>query len=314
MKICFTMKPENTAFGGGNQFALNLIEHLKNKGIEVVFTLEKNIDIIFIMDPRILKYNKIDIKEVLEYKLKHKNIKLIHRINDCDAPRDGELVIDNLIKYYLMIVDKPVFVSKWTKNYFKKKGDKNPNGIVINSGCNHNYFYPVKNKIFNKENVKIVTHHWSNNWNKGFEYYQKLDKYLESNPKLEFTFIGRNFPPEYQPKNIKVIGPFHGLALGNELRKHDIYITASKFENCPMHVIEGLSCGLPILYHENLGGGVEICEKNGGEVYKNFDGLINKLNLIINNYENYTKKINYEKLNAEFCNKRYYEEIIKLLG
>lgn len=312
MKICFTMKPQNTAFGGGNQFALNLTEFLERKGHEVVFTLEDNLDAIFIMDPRILKYNKIDMKQVLKYKLQNKNVKLIHRINDCDAPRDGKLVIDEFILNYLQVVDKPVFVSKWTKNYFKNKGDSNRNGVAINSGCNHNYFYPSKNKFFDKKNVKIVTHHWSNNWNKGFEYYKLLDEYLEKHPELSFTFIGRNFPPEYQPKNIKVIGPFHGIELGNELRKHDIYVTASKFENCPMHVIEGLSCGLPMLYHKNLGGGVEICIRNGGEVFQNFDELVKKLNLIIDNYEEYTKKIAYKKLDSEYCNKRYYDEIIGL--
>ena len=32
-----------------------------------------------------------------------------------------------------------------------------------------------------KDKLKIVTHHWGNHWNKGFEYYKILDDHIEQN-------------------------------------------------------------------------------------------------------------------------------------
>jgi len=307
MKLCLTMHPEKTAFGGGNQFALNLVNYLEKKGIKVVYELESDIDVIFIMDPRILKYNKIDLKKIIDYKKKNKNVKIIHRVNDCDKPR-GE--VDNLDKILIetfKIADLIIFVSEWTKNYFMEKC-KIEKSVVINNGCNKNYFYPKYNKKLS-EKTKIITHHWSNNAFKGKEIYEKLDEWIKERD-YEFIYIGREFAGN--AKNTKVIGPFFGLELGNNIREGDIYISASQFENCPMHVIEGLCCGLPLLYHENIGGGVEIGKMHGGESFKDFDELIFKMEKIRNDYQEYKEKINYKLLDSDLCCERYYSEIDKL--
>lgn len=310
------MHPEKTAFGGGNQFALNLVSFLEKKGVKVVYELEDEIDVIFIMDPRILKYNKIDLQQVQNYKKRFPKVKIIHRVNDCDKPR-GE--VDNLDKILIetfKIADLIIFVSDWTKNYFvkEKRCKVNSKSIVINNGCNQNYFYPSYKKSSFKKNprkIKIITHHWSSNAFKGKEIYEKLDDWIKDK-NYEFIYIGREFPGK--PQNTKVIGPYFGLELANKIREGDIYVSASHYENCPMHVIEGLSCGLPLLYFENIGGGVEIGKANGGESFKDFDELITKLELIIDNYDDYKKKINYKLLDSELCCEKYYENIISLMN
>jgi len=297
MKICMTMQPQKIAFGGGNQFALNLVEYFEKNKIKVVYDLkEQDINGIFIMDPRILKFNKIDLQQIQEYKKKNPKVKIFHRVNDCDKPRGEVDNLDKILKETFKIADLIIFVSKWTKNYF------NVNSLVINNGCNRNYFYPKYHKKLNNP-VKIVTHHWSGNANKGKDIYEQLDKWTK-NTNYEFLFIGRDFP---SLSNVK--GPYFGLELGNKLRECDIYISASQFENCPMHVIEGLACGLPLLYHKNIGGGVEIGEAHGGESFDTFDDLINKLKLITENYQEYQKKINHKLLSSDLCCELYYKAI-----
>ena len=87
-KICITSRVTYRSFGGGNQFAQNFSEYLHKKNYKVVHNLDHDdIDIIFVMDPRIMTLNKVDLKMVAEYKKKHPNVIVIHRVNDCDKTR-----------------------------------------------------------------------------------------------------------------------------------------------------------------------------------------------------------------------------------
>ena len=49
------------------------------------------------------------------------------------------------------------------------------------------------------QKVKLVTHHWSSNWNKGFDTYKRIDELINDeywSNKIEFTYIGN------VPKNL----------------------------------------------------------------------------------------------------------------
>ena len=313
-KVCFTMKPVVSAYGGGNQFLRNLVAYLESRDkFEVTYELEDDIDLIFVMDPRKLKYNLITMDHVRAFKKTHPHVKVIHRVNDCDKPRDNVDVLDPIMLESFKLDNLTVFVSEWTRDYYIKKGFAQ-HSAAINNGCNQKFFNPSKQqKPPLSEKVRLVTHHWSDNWNKGFEFYEKLDKYIDTHPEFEFTFIGRRFNSNFKPKNIKLIGPFHSKELGDNIKINHIYFTASKFENCPIPVIEGFSCGLPVVYHRNLGGGVEVCERNGGEGYSTFEELVDKLNKIRENYGDYLKKINYKDLSSEHCCHSYYQVMKDLM-
>ena len=77
-----------------------------------------------------------------------------------------------------------------------------------------------------------------------------------------------------------------------------------------MHYLEGISCGLPILYCINGGGTQEVCEKFGEE-YSDLNTLIEKINLIKNNYSKYVEKIilNKNNLSKDICNLKYLQLI-----
>ena len=57
-----------------------------------------------------------------------------------------------------------------------------------------------------------------------------------------------------------------------------IYITDSRYDSCPNHVLEGLSCGLPILYSNIEGGAKELSTMSPNiklvKYYNNFNELI----------------------------------------
>ena len=175
----------------------------------------------------------------------------------------GTSEIDRLLLACMSISDGVVFISQWLKDYFSNLGFKGESNVIYN-GCDTNHFYPGAKKCLEKP--RLVTHHWSDNWMKGFDLYTQIDKYLIGNPSagFDFTYVGRYYK-DYIPQKTTIISPLHGKELGDELRKYDVYVTASRWEPCGMHHIEGAACGMPTLYHSDSGGIRELCQNHGME-------------------------------------------------
>ncbi len=319
-KIFINYEPINGPYGGGNQFVINLVEFIKINfsNIIITFNLEDDIDIYFIIDIRKGSYKKYAFNEIVNHK-KHINKKsdrkIVYRINDCDLTRENKslekLIIDNQsnIDYWVFNSD---FILEYYKNFVKNNFN---NYKIIYNTANSKFFYPI-DKIFNKEKIIIVTHHWSDNINKGYEIYHKLYEYSKTVTNIEFRFVGRKFNDQFV-SDIKVYGPYKEMELGNCLREADLYITASIYDACPMHVLEGISCGLPILYLDHIGGAKDICEMADskiGESFIDFNDLIKKINIIADNYEFYKKNIkdNLKLYNSDFCYKEFVKTFLYL--
>ena len=300
MKISIGTNIKDGPWGGGNLFAINLTKFLKSNGHDVCDNLkDDDIDIILITEPRITSessaFTDIDVLSYLKFK--NKNALVVHRINECDERKNTNYVNSTLIKAN-KTADGTVFVSNWLKNLFVKQGIKNQNLNVILGGADSEIFNSkLKEKHIEGEKFNIVTHHWGNNWNKGFDVYSKLDTLLE-NPawrsRIDFTYVG-NLPKDFQFRNAKHVTPLSGLGLANELKKHDIYVTASLNEPSGNHHIEAAQCGLPLLYIDS-GGIPEYCH-NYGLMFldSNFE---EKLLDMITNYEKYKNNMLQYPFNA----------------
>ena len=307
MKISIGTNIKEGPWGGGNLFAINLKKYLEHKGHVVTNDLkDKDIDVILITEPRKTSessaFTQIDVLKYLSFV--KKDTIVVHRINECDE-RKGTNYVNKYLINANKVSDATVFVSSWIKKLYSNQGLNHRNASVILSGANP--------EIFNKENLniwdgleklKIVTHHWGGNWNKGFDTYKKLDNLLNENKwndKFEFTYIG-NLPKNFKFKNSHHISPLSGFTLASEIKKHHIYITGSINEPSGNHHIEAAQCGLPLLYI-NSGGIPEYCEGFG--VQFELNNLEEKMDYLINNYENLLEKIkNYprsaEKMSSEY--------------
>ena len=161
---------------------------------------------------------------------------------------------------YLIDVNKSadftVFVSTWLMDLFEKQGLKSSKKRVILAGANEEVFNPSDFTPWDGSGkLKIVTHHWGANWNKGFDVYSKLDFLLYEkkwSEVFEFTYIG-NLPKNFQFNNVKYVKPLAGADLAKELSKHNLYITASINEPSGNHHMEGGLCGLPLMYVDSGG-------------------------------------------------------------
>jgi glycosyltransferase involved in cell wall biosynthesis len=310
VKIFFNRIVRKEPYGGGSHFVTAMVDYLLKKNHKVVFHLnDSDIDVAFLVDPRPgdIGYS---INHILNYKQQvNPRIKILHRVNECDKRKDSDFM-DNLLVQTSKYTDKTIFISEWLKKYFIDKEFKNAvSSKVIYNGCNLNHFHPKENKSKNRK-IKLVTHHWSDNWLKGFDLYKFIDQNIVGEA-YEFTYIGR-YCKDYQPENTNLISPLWGSTLGEEIRKHDIYVTASRFEPCGMHHVEGAASGLPVIYYKDCGGINELC-LNHGEEYKSFDDFKDKLELVSSNLDLYKEKISYQNLDINMCCEKFYNEILELV-
>lgn len=270
MRLMINRQAKRTPWGGGTHFVTLLADFMTSKGHTVVHNFAPKLDAILMIDPR-PEDGLNDVNRIIAYKQLNPKVKVIHRINDTDIAR-GTNFLDKLnIEANRSVADSTVFISKWLKDYYVEKGFEStrPNNVILN-GCDLSSFQPEGERpvaFYAGDKFKLVTHHWSDNYNKGFETYIALDKYLQETDAFEFTYVGRYFK-DYKPLKTRIIPPLYGADLGAELSKHDIYVTAARYEACGMHHVEAAACGLPVAYLSSGGGVVEMCQRYGSEFEK----------------------------------------------
>lgn len=268
---------KNGAWGGGNNFVKSFIQYFELMGYNVVnnFNDIKNtpIDVLFLQDPRPCPDLGISINEFVNYKSRYNNnAKIIHRVNECTI-RKNDPNIDPMLSQCSKFTDKTIFVSNWMMNYHIDREWYCKDNSVVYNGVSKGLYTPTKNKLSLINNkINIVTHHWSNNQLKGFDVYEQLDNFVKDNDDFTFTYIGRH---NNTFKNTNIIEPLSGKTLGAELSKYDIYISGSRFDPGPNHILESLSCELPTYVHKDGGGAVEFAGKS--HVYNNVNELFNIL-------------------------------------
>jgi glycosyltransferase involved in cell wall biosynthesis len=314
MKIYFNRKPVTGPWGGGNKTLCALIAALQNDH-EVIFELKENIDIIFCFDPR-PNAESVWYQDFISYKIKNPNTKIVQRVGDVGTHSKPELT--SLLKQIVQLdkTDFFIFPSIWARKMINHKDN---NYEIIQNAPMADFFQGRKNKkntIVPKEEVKIVTHHWSNNPKKGFEIYQLLGKYIKKNKiagkKIVFDYYGR-YNDNYKSDGINLFPPIDVKSLIKKIPNYDLYLTASIEEAGANHVLEAMACGLPVLYSCLGGSIVEYCENYGIE-YSDFNNLVSNLEKAILNYENIFEKNKMYKKTIDEAIKSYICILEKLNG
>ncbi len=316
MKVAIGSLIKKGPWGGGNLFISNLSEYLESNNVNVYFDLKrKDLDIVLLIDPRKDSLNStFNHKDIRKYvNLVNDEAVVIHRINECDERKDT----NHINQFYLeanQVANYTIFVSEWIKSIYESLSSEKIESSVIMTGANQNIFNSRNLPKWDKNSkLKIVTHHWGNNWNKGFNVYKKLDEMLvtdEWKNLIDFTYIG-NLPNNFSFKNANYIAPLSGQSLADELKKHNLYITASLNEPSGNHHIEGSQCGLPLMYI-NSGGIPEFA--NGFGVEYELENIEKVLNTVIANYDIYFEQMKSYPFNSIKMSEDYLTLFKKLLN
>lgn len=266
--IAIGTKPRPGPYGGGNQFAGTLTSYLAKQGYKVVHDLSDfNIDAILVTSVKPWSAAAaFDPVAALKYRRRRPATRIILRINECDERKGNRLpLLNNTLRASMRLADHTVFVSHWLKQTLLSDSEKSRfRTSVIRSAADPEIFEPNGRAIWDGHSpLKIITHHWSANWHKGWDVYQALDHWLglSAGRPYRFTFIGNPWP-KAKLRHTTVIPPRSGLDLSRLLKQHHIYISASLHEPAGMHFIEAMQCGLPILWRSS-GSLPEYCRSFG---------------------------------------------------
>lgn len=277
MKVLINRRPVNGPYGGGNLFVKAAWDILPKFGYVPVTDFSENPEVILMVDPHPDGDIRIGINEIAGYKHHQKErVAVIHRINECDA-RKATTNVDQMLRLCQNWVDERVFVSNWLRDHLRSKWEY-PDGIhggisdnpVIINGVDKKIFSPMGPGQNWTDRTLITTHHWSDNPMKGLDVAIWLDEYFipKYRDRFAYTYIGRL---KHQLKNSRMVEPCFGCDLGIEVSCGEIYISASKFDPAPNHILEALSCGLKTFVHADGGGAVEFAGTD--HVYSSLEEL-----------------------------------------
>lgn len=258
--LAINMRSTSGPWGGSSTFVAQFRSFLRARGWRVIYHLEPSVDAILIIDPRDdLQLKAFGMPEIIAHKKAHPRTLIMHRINECDQ-RKGTSFMDPLLAEASKHVDFTFFIAEWLRDYHAERwfDIKRPHEVIYN-GADSGVFHPIGQSQWKPgQPMRIVTHHWSDNPLKGFDAYEEIDRLITDGklPGFELWIIGR-WPASIQWKSAKTFPPLAGRALAEKLRECHLYVTATKWEPCGMHHVEGAQCGLPLAFHEDGGGVVE---------------------------------------------------------
>ena len=259
MKFHILVKLIEKPWGGGNQFLKSLRLFFRENDF---YSESPDLADCILFNSYPFGEELKTVRKLYKIRKQNPNAIFLHRVDGPISrvrgiPNDQCLdqVIVNLNDHF---ADGTVFQSNWSRERCFEFGFNQANPIeTIHNAPDTTIFFPTKSSL-SSQKIKIIATSWSNNWRKGFDVYQYLDQNLDFN-RFEFTFVG-NSPIEF--KNIRHLAPLNSIELGQELRKHHAFITASIDDPCSNSLIEAIHCGLVPLVRDS-GGHPQIVGKNG---------------------------------------------------
>lgn len=261
----FNMRTVDRPWGGGNWWVIQIARHLRASGYEVGFDLDRRADCVVIVDPRLEGNVEAGYEAIAAAKERWPDLRCLHAVNEADAHRQRPMM-DEPLATINALADYTVFISNWLLDYHSSRWfDRARPHSVIHNGADPTVFHPFGADPYRAdETLRLVTHHWSDNPRKGFDVYEHVDRLIASGvlTDVELLVIGR-WPAGIEWRSARTFPPTTGRELADLVRQGHVYLTASRYEGGGLHFLEGAACGLPVLYHEDGGGIVEVARLFG---------------------------------------------------
>lgn len=268
-------------YGGGNQFLWGLRRELARRQ----WCVEANT-----LSPttRACLYNSFNFDFDRLALMRRDGCRMVHRVDGPVSVYRGrdDGTDRRILQINRDLADVTVFQSEYSRRRHEAMGLFFTNPSVIHNAADPRIFHQRGRVAFNRSRpIRLIATSWSDNANKGADVLAWLDAQLDPR-RYELTFVGRSPVPFARAR---VLPPVASEAVAEELRAHDIYVTASLHESCSNSLIEALSCGLPALYVESGSNGELV--KDGGVPFTTRDEIPLKLDQLVAEYEHRQSRI-----------------------
>lgn len=213
---------------------------------------------------------------------RHPRCRIVHRV---DGPvgryRGQDASIDHCIAdLNREFAAATVFQSQYSRVAHQEIGLVFQSPVVIPNAVDPTIFHATGRRGWDPgRKIRLVSTSWSDNPRKGASTYKWIEEHLDWS-RFEYTFIGRS-PLRFD--RIRTLPPLPSRPLAEELRAHDIYVTASQDDPCSNALLEALACGLPALALRS-GGHPELVA-GGGVLFGGTDDVLDGLRELVTNYE-----------------------------
>jgi glycosyltransferase involved in cell wall biosynthesis len=278
-RIAFNMRPLDEPWGGGNWWLSQIVRRLEDAGHDVRFDLRRKPERVVLVDPRVGGNVRFGVDKIARQKERRPGTRCLHRVNECDL-RKGTDDIDGLLARANAVADHTVFISSWLRDYHAERwfDVARPHSVILNGADPEVFNANGSAELEPDGTMRLVTHHWSANPLKGFDVYQEVDRLIADGQlkDVELWVVGR-WPADYEWRTARTFPPVTGRELADLLRQGHVYLTASRWEPGGMHHVEGAQCGLPVLYHEDGGGIVELASRYGIGFSDDVSGAIEEM-------------------------------------
>lgn len=285
MKVHIVKKITDQPHGGGNQF----LRALRRKFIEKrVYTQDPSFADVYLFN------SHQNVEEVVFFKKQYPQKKFIHRV-------DGPMRLYNKLSdtrddivYFLndQLANGTIFQTVWSQERNFEMGLKKTKPYtVIGNAVNDEIFNQTGRREISKK-IRLISTSFSKNIRKGFNHYKFLDENLDFT-KYEYSFLG-NSP--YRFNNIDLKGCLSTKEVAQQLKQHDVFVTASENDPCSNSLIEALSCGLPVIAF-NSGGHPELVG-GAGLLYEKKEEIINKIEDLCYNYKTFQSGIKFNNIDS----------------
>jgi len=279
MKIFISYGFTDSPWGGGNQFLKNLKRRFLEDGL--IAESPEDADVILYNGHQFIEQTSFIKKAYPDKIFVHRMDGLQKLYNNLSDTRQ-DLAID-----FNRLASATVFQSEWSKNKFKEFNFDPQKSTIIPNAADPKTFFPQNHSSKNGR-INLLCTSFSDNLNKGFQFYKTLDKALDFD-KFNFTFIG-NKPSNIEYKNIVCLPPKTTKEIAGHLKKTDIFVSATVNDCCSNSIIEALSSGVPVLA-KNSGGNPELV-KEGGLVFNELEDFLYSLEKIASDVDFYSSNIN----------------------
>ena len=287
MRVYMNFREIKGPYGGANSFLRALRRSFERRNLKVVNDVNGPFDIALLN----ALTDGIDLEFVQQ--LAKRNIPIVHRkvgyrvsgSPDMRRRVNGVVWGDKLQIDFTPHIQHSIFQSTYSRNVFLDSGFHGEYSVIHN-GVDEDMFNLYTSGILNigkkprtfwtpGRPMKIIISSWSRDYNKGFEEYAEIDRQLKGVKDIQVSLVGR-LPDDLRFGNIRVHRPRAHARLAALLKRHHVLLQLARFETCSNALIEGINCGLPVIYLDS-GANKEIAEDYGVQYRGDFFAAIEEI-------------------------------------